>query len=112
MKTDLARAGWRLDIVETYEARPLAHWPADVLAALNAGEIACALHYSPRSAALFLDLAGAAAGQCRHICISSAAGAPLARAGLSFHVSARPDEDSMFALLADAGDNVILKENI
>ncbi len=51
-------AGWRLDVVETYDARPVAVWPEEVVAALRGGRIDAVLHYSPRSAGAALALIG------------------------------------------------------
>ena len=59
----LGEAGWRLEIVETYDARPVANWPEEVVAALRGGRIDAVLHYSPRSAGATLALIGDSAAR-------------------------------------------------
>ena len=59
----LRAAGWRLEIVETYDARAVAIWPEDVVAALRGGRIDAVLHYSPRSAGATLALIGGSAAR-------------------------------------------------
>jgi uroporphyrinogen-III synthase len=67
----LRAADWRIEIVETYAARPVAAWTEDVRSALGDGQIDGVLHYSPRSAALALALIGSdQARRLRHFCLS------------------------------------------
>lgn len=61
-----------------------------------------ALHYSRRSAELFLDnlrVCGLDAGALRHAAISPDAAAPIREAGGRARAAARPTETEMFALL-------------
>ena len=93
-----------LTIVETYVSEPAETLPAAAVDALKAGEGAV-LHYSQRSAAIFLDLAqrGGFGPQLRalgHIAISADAARPLVAAGLAVAVAAQPNEDSMIEELA------------
>ncbi len=97
----LAGAGWRLEIVETYDARPVAFWPERVVAALRDGRIDAVLHYSPRSAGAAMALIGAAATRLSHFCLSSDVadrcreGAPEA----TIFVASQPDEEALMSLL-------------
>lgn len=94
----------RLVLVETYAAEPLPALASQAIAALASGDCAV-LHYSQRSAAIFLDLAGKAGidlNSCGagHIAISPDAARPLISADLPVAVAARPNEDSMIEELA------------
>lgn len=89
----LRREGFSVQIVTLYDARAAKEIPVD-LAAVEA-----ALFYSPRSAATFARLAGA----CNNIiaCCMSAATADALK-GLRLRdvrVAARPNQDSLLALL-------------
>ncbi len=93
---------WRVEIVETYEARPVTAWPETIRAALARKEIDAVLHYSPRSAALALALMGrdAARSLC-HFCLSVET-ASVCRdwaAGEKIIASSQPDEESLMTLL-------------
>jgi uroporphyrinogen-III synthase len=73
--------------------------------ALRAGAIDAVLHYSPRSAEIFLSLVKkeellAGAAKARHLCFSDAVAAPLRAAELEVKVAAEPREDALLALLA------------
>ncbi|WP_294540419.1 uroporphyrinogen-III synthase [uncultured Rhodoblastus sp.] len=98
----LRENSWRVEIIETYEARPVPYWPENLRAALACGEIDAILHYSPRSAALALALMGReAAPRLRHFCLSAeiaalcGAWAPQQQIVAAF----QPDEESLMALL-------------
>jgi uroporphyrinogen-III synthase len=106
LEDTLRAAGWRIEIVETYAAQAVQAWPADLRAALDAGEIDGVLHYSPRSAALALALIGREpARRLRHFCISSAVAAvcrdwaPESAVFAAFH----PDEEALITLLGAEG---------
>jgi len=94
--------GWRVEIVETYEARPVTVWPENIRAALARNEIDAVLHYSPRSAALALVLAGRdSARRLRHFCLSAEI-ASVCRdwaPGEKIIASSQPDEESLMTLL-------------
>lgn len=96
-------AGIEVETRVAYRAAPAARLGQETLALFKAGRIDAVLHYSARSAGIFLrlvDEAGLrkAAGRARHICISSAVAEPLERAGFATEASARPSEDALFAL--------------
>ncbi|MCC0003279.1 MAG: uroporphyrinogen-III synthase [Methylobacteriaceae bacterium] len=96
-----------LSIVETYVAEARGALPPEAAEALRRGAIDAVLHYSRRSAEVFLALVRRALlrqalRQLRHIAISEDAARPLVAAGLSAAVAAQPNEDSMFAALGAA----------
>ncbi|MGO9389198.1 uroporphyrinogen-III synthase [Rhodoblastus sp.] len=93
---------WRVEIVETYEARPVTAWPESIRAALARKEIDAVLHYSPRSAALALALMGRDSARflC-HFCLSVET-ASVCRDWASEEkiiASSQPDEESLMTLL-------------
>ncbi|HEY0145501.1 MAG: uroporphyrinogen-III synthase [Methylovirgula sp.] len=102
-------AGFTLDVLETYAAAAVAHLSDAALAALDDGAVGAVLHYSQRSAAIFLELLEAEGfdpAVLRHIAISEDAAIPLRELGLPhIDVAAEPDENSMLALLP-VGDRV------
>jgi len=106
LEQGLRAAGWRLRLLETYEARPVAGWPAAVAAALEKGEIDAVLHYSPRSAEAALKLIGNGPAQgLLHLCLSQDVAA-LCRArvpGTRILTAFQPDEDSLLELLGPPG---------
>jgi uroporphyrinogen-III synthase len=98
----LRAADWRVEIVETYAARPVVSWPEDILAALKAGGIDGALHYSPRSAGLALALIGSEVARgLWHFCLSPAIAAVCRDWAPDDRVvsASRPDEEALIALL-------------
>jgi uroporphyrinogen-III synthase len=97
--------GLDLTIVETYVAREIPSLSHAAQHALQSGEIAAALHYSRRSAELFVAAAERAnlwphAMRLRHFALSRDVAEPLLAAGARVHVAAHPDEDHLFVLLA------------
>jgi uroporphyrinogen-III synthase len=100
-------SGFELKIVETYLAREISSLGEDAGRALRAGELDAVLHYSRRSAGLFIALTQGAglwveAAKLRHFALSPDVAEPLATAGARIHVAAHSDEDHLFALLTDA----------
>jgi uroporphyrinogen-III synthase len=97
----LRAAGWRVDLVEVYEARAVAAWPAAVMAALDAGALDGVLHYSPRSAELALALIGEARAGLAHYCLSRAVAEVCAgRVDADrLFVASQPTEDCLMTLL-------------
>jgi len=101
----LARAGYDLHVHVVYAAEPVDRLPESVAAALCGIEssLDAALHYSRRSAATALALAGEAGyaepfGAIRHYCLSEDVAVPLAAAGIPIHfVPRRPREDDLLA---------------
>ncbi len=103
LETILRAKNWRVEIVETYAATPVAAWTDEIRAALDAGDIDAVLHYSPRSAAIALALIGReAARRLRHYCLSPAVAAACRDwAPAEKIVSAsHPDEESLMTLLS------------
>jgi uroporphyrinogen-III synthase len=78
-------------------------FPPVLAAALESGDIDAVLHFSRRSAELFVEGARSSgvagpAEDVRHLCLSSQVAEPLAGAG-RISVAARPEEAALIALL-------------
>ncbi|MCW2274233.1 uroporphyrinogen-III synthase [Rhodoblastus acidophilus] len=100
LETRLGGAGWRVDLVEVYAARPVAAWPKKIVEALAAGEIDGVLHYSPRSAALALPLMGEARTRLDHFCLSPAVARACAEIPADrVFVASQPIEDCLLSLI-------------
>lgn len=101
----LVRAGYRLQVHVAYAAEAVGTLPKAVAAALSTSglPLEAALHYSRRSAATALALAGRAGyaepfAAIRHYCLSEDVAVPLAGAGIPIHfVPTRPREDDLLA---------------
>ncbi len=97
-------AGLDIIAIEIYEACAAARLSEEAIAAITKGEIDAVLHYSRRSAEIFLALAQAAGLDpmlVRHMAISADAAAPLQAAGLlRLAIAAEPNEQAMLALLS------------
>lgn len=105
----LTEAGRHLVTIETYRAEARERLSTEALAALQDGKPVTVLHFSPRSARLFLTCAGDLIqnGLIHHIALSDAVAAPLREAGCMVDVAATPDEDAMLALVAgDEGEDI------
>ena len=106
LETQLRAAGREVVTLETYEAREATALTGEASEALASGGLSAALHYSPRSAAIFARLALSAnlvavAGALAHFVISAETAAALAPLGaLTTRVAASPDEDALLAALA------------
>ncbi|KAF2992105.1 uroporphyrinogen-III synthase [Methylocystis sp. MJC1] len=97
LETGLRDAGHVVTAVDVYEARAAEALSEEARAALAAGEIDIVLHYSRRSAEIFLRLASAAGltaqlGRLAHVALSQDVAAPLKAAGLSVSCAEAPDE--------------------
>lgn len=97
----LAAAGIELRSLATYRQEPLA--PNDsALAALSGTSRLFVPLFSPRSARLFREAAGAARAPLELVAISPAAAEPLRDwPGTALAVAARPDADAMLDALAE-----------
>jgi uroporphyrinogen-III synthase len=100
LETGLRAAGYEVTVAETYEARAATALSDETANALAKGEIAAALHYSRRSAGIFVKLARDAGltevlGEIDHLALSKDAASPLARA----RIAERPDEEHLLRLL-------------
>ncbi len=107
----LHAAGFRVSLWEAYEARARDALDASAIAALEAGMVHAALHYSPRSAKLVLARIDEAGLRERftalsHVAISPDVAAILREAGCGdVIVAAAPNEKAMFRVLRDARRN-------
>jgi uroporphyrinogen-III synthase len=103
-----ARAiGLDLNVIETYAARETSSLDDETKRALGGGALDAVLHYSRRSAELFIALAQRAevwpiAEKIPHFALSADVAEPLTAAGARTQVAARPDEDHLLALLTHA----------
>jgi uroporphyrinogen-III synthase len=103
---ELKKAGIAVTTAVIYRAVALPFTPA-LVAALKAGAVDGVLHFSARSAALYLAAAKsarlfAAALRVRHYCLSSQVSVPLVdAAATNIAVAARPDETALFDCLGN-----------
>jgi len=99
----LAAGGFQLTLHEIYGADAADKLNSAALNAIEHGEIDAILHYSRRSAEIFLHLAKDAhldLSQSAHVCLSADVAAPLAEAGLErIIVADTPNEAALFAKL-------------
>jgi uroporphyrinogen-III synthase len=100
----LREAGYRVLSWEAYEARALSHLSSAAIDACRTGKIHAALHYSRRSADLFIERAGEAGltsslRNFPHLCLSADVAAPLKAIGASTLVAQEPFEDALLSLL-------------
>jgi uroporphyrinogen-III synthase len=106
LEAALTAAGHAVEAIEVYAAEPAEALDPEAAALIESGAIGAVLHYSRRSAQIFLELsreAGLDAGSLAHVAISADAARPLADAGLkSIRVAGEPKEQAMLALLTDA----------
>jgi uroporphyrinogen-III synthase len=100
----LNASGFSVRHWEAYEARAVGNLPTQAVEALRTGQIDAALHYSRRSAEIFLRLAAAAdltsfLRPFPHLCLSADVAAPFEGLGVTIVSAARPHEDFLLALL-------------
>lgn len=101
----LREAGHEVTIWTAYEARAVDALPAPAAEALRDGSADAALHYSPRSAQVFLELAGKAglaeqAQALPQVTLSAEVAAALISAGSdTVLVAEHPEEAALFAAL-------------
>lgn len=100
----LRAAGFEVVQWEAYEATAVEAWDTPTIEALRAGRIGAALHYSRRSAEIFLTLTEEAGltstlGTFPHLCLSDDVAVPLKAAGLRTVSASEPHEDFLLALL-------------
>jgi uroporphyrinogen-III synthase len=105
LAAELAPHDIRVETVVGYRARAVTELPPRLRAALAAGEVDGALHFSRRSAEIYLDRSSAAglrreALSPRHFCLSAEVAEPLKAAGATrIHAAPRPDEASLLATI-------------
>lgn len=107
LEAGLASAGHSVTAVDVYEARAAEALSDEARAALTRGEISFALHYSRRSAEIFLNLARSAGvsgelPEISHIALSADVASPLEAHGLDVTRAEKPDEDHLLTALAQA----------
>jgi uroporphyrinogen-III synthase len=107
IETAAKETGLEIQIVETYAAREIRDVGTEAGRALRTGEVDAVLHYSRRSADLFIAMVERAelwpqAARLRHYALSNDVAAPLIAAGAQTLVAAKPHEDDLLALLARA----------
>ncbi len=101
----LRAKGHHVTVLVSYEAEAATALPETVRAALAAGSIDAVLHYSRRSAGIFVALAEAAGlaralGQGCHLCLSEDVAEPLRqRQCHDIRIAVQPDETHLLALL-------------
>jgi uroporphyrinogen-III synthase len=106
MAAELSPHGLRLEIAVVYRAQAARSLPAEVAAALKAGQFDGVMHYSRRSTAIFVDCvraaeAEAAVARLKHFCLSDRASEPLAAINAkSIYVAQERDESAMLALVS------------
>jgi uroporphyrinogen-III synthase len=103
LEKSLAKAGHTVELVEVYAAQPAEFLTEEALIRAQKGEIGAVLHYSRRSADIFLRVArnaGLNLSRINHVCISQDAAAPLLAAGIhEVLVAKAPEEQAMFAII-------------
>jgi len=102
----LRAAGFGVETWEAYEAEAVESLPDAAVEAFRAGQIEAVLHYSRRSADIFIRLAGQAGLHeailaCPHLCLSADVAVPIQAAGASTRVAAEPSEDALLRLVPD-----------
>ena len=103
LENALALLGRALEVMETYRAREVKNLEPPVVEAIRAGRIDGVLHFSRRSASLFVDLArrdDCETGRLTHFCLSEDVAVPLRDAGCARIVVAEtPDEPALLAAI-------------
>jgi uroporphyrinogen-III synthase len=103
----LAPEGLRVETVVLYRAIAAQALPAHVVAAFSAHAVDAVLHYSRRTAAIFVECCRtqqllAQAASLKHFCLSQRAAEPLRSIGARhIRVAEHPDENAMLALIGD-----------
>lgn len=103
--SSLRAAGFLVLTWEAYEAEAVENLSAAGVEALRSGEIGAVLHYSRRSADLFVRLveeAGlrSALRKYPHLCLSADVATPLQAIGAATLVADRPHEDALLKLVS------------
>ena len=106
LEAGLRAAGHRIDAVDVYDARAAEALTVEAIDAMRKGEIGAILHYSRRSAEIFLTLAEKAEitdslPSMLHAALSEDVATPLRAAGLKVSVAEKPDEAHLLAVLAE-----------
>lgn len=105
LEAGLRGAGHEVHTVEVYEARAAQALTAEAISDIAARRVTAALHYSRRSAEIFLQLARDAGivdalSAIQHFALSEHVAAPLRKLGMDAPVAAKPDEEHLLSLLS------------
>jgi len=100
----LSQNGILTDVRVIYRARASKQLRPETVTAFKDKKIDAVLHYSERSAAIFLELTkrdslSELAARARHFCISGAAASPLAALDVKASVASSPSEAALLDLL-------------
>ena len=99
----IAGHGHRLEIVEAYVARATEGLSSEAVAAFQTGALDGIVHFSRRSAGLFVaaaEKAGVDATSPFHLCLSADVATPLRAAGcVAVKIAKAPNEAALFSLL-------------
>ena len=103
VEDELRACGCSPTVVEIYEASAASALAPAVITGLADGSLDGVLHFSQRSAALFIDLAASArldVATIQHFCLSEDTAVPLRTAGCTkLDVAEAPTESALLALL-------------
>lgn len=103
LERELKTAGHIVDAIEVYAAQSVEALDEEAVALIDAGEIGAVMHYSQRSADIFLKLAreaGIDVANIAHVAISSDAAQPLNAAAMrAVHIADEPNEQGMLAVI-------------
>jgi uroporphyrinogen-III synthase len=108
LAADAAACGVKAQTVVIYRTAQVTRIPSPAEAALRSGELDGVMHFSPRSAEVYLNGAKAAGILDRaltpfHYCLSQAVAAPLVAAGATrIAIARKPDEASLIDLVASS----------
>jgi uroporphyrinogen-III synthase len=99
-----APAKVRIETLVVYRARAAERLRETTVKKLGARELDAVLHFSPRSAEIFVMLARkarleSALSSIRHLCLSDAVAAALSEVGGKVEIASRPEEAALLALL-------------
>lgn len=99
----LKAPGLELVLTIIYAAEPADALSEEARAALEAGRINAALHFSQRTVKTLLSCVEAAGlmrqlAAVREFCLSEQVGGPLVKAGFPIEAASQPNEDALFAL--------------
>ncbi|VFU06900.1 uroporphyrinogen-III synthase [Methylocella tundrae] len=103
LERELKAAGHVVEAVEVYAAQPVDALDEEAAALIDAGEIGAVMHYSRRSADIFLRLAqeaGVNVTNIAHVAISADAAQPLQAAAIQcVHIADEPNEQGMLTVV-------------
>ena len=99
-----APANIAIETLVVYRANAAERFTETTAEQLRARAFDAVLHFSPRSAEVFVTLARkggleSALGSVRHLCLSGAVAAVLSAAGARTEIAPRPEEEALLALL-------------